>query len=79
MNATVVSNEFPVRHAVRLDIGREFITFDVPNGWEDVQKISKKVLLFDGRKFVFAGWNSDHNYCSFYRPLNGVPFTASFE
>ena len=79
MNATVVPNEIPVRHAVRLDVGREFITFDVPNGWEDVKKVSKKVLLFDGRKFVFSCWNSDSNYCCFYRMLSGDPSTATIQ
>jgi len=76
MKATIVPNEIEVRHSVRPDVGREFLTFDVPNGWDDVKKICKKVLLFDGRKFTFSGWNSDGNYCCFFRPLAGEPQTA---
>lgn len=58
-----------VRYAKRLDIGREFITFDI-TGWDEVSKLSKKVLTFDGRDFIFSAWNSDKNEIYFYRPLN---------
>ena len=71
MTATVSPNEISVQHSVRSDVGREFLKFDVPNGWDDVKKICKKVLTFDGRKFVFSCWNSDYNYCVFYRMLDG--------
>jgi hypothetical protein len=70
MNATIVKDEIAVTHSVRNDVQREFLTFDVPNGWDDVKKISKKVLEYDGRKFTFSGWNSDTNKCFFYRMLN---------
>ena len=74
--ATVVPNEFGVRHSVRPDVGREYITFDIPNGWDDVKKVCKKVLEFDGRKFEFGCWNSDRMDCTFTRPLNGEILTA---
>ena len=73
MNATVI-NEFPVTHSV--DGNREFLKFSVPNAWDDVKKVCKKVLLYDGRKFVFSCWNSDYNYCYFYRFLDGSTKTA---
>jgi hypothetical protein len=68
--ATVSPNEIKVRHSVRTDVGREFLTIDVPNGWDDVKKITHKVLTYEGRKFVFTGWNSDRNECFFFRMLN---------
>jgi hypothetical protein len=78
-SATIARNEIPVRHSVRPDVNREFIVLDVPNGWDDVAKICKKVLLFDGRKFAFTGWNSDRNECYFARPMTGGEVqTASF-
>jgi len=67
--ATINPNEISVVHNIRNDIGREFLTIDVPEGWDDVKKICKKVLTFDGRKFTFSGWNSDTNKCFFYRVL----------
>ena len=71
MKATVIQTEIEIKHSIRPDVDREFITFDVPNGWDDVKKICKKVLSYDDRKFVFSGWNSDGLYCCFYRMLNG--------
>jgi hypothetical protein len=69
--ATIYSNEIPVMHSVRPDVNREFLTVDVPEGWDDVKKICKKVLTFEGRKFTFTGWNSDRNQAFFAAPLNG--------
>ncbi|RTL00393.1 MAG: hypothetical protein EKK57_07270 [Proteobacteria bacterium] len=58
-----------VRHTVRKDINREFISFDI-EGWDEVSKLSKKVLTFQGRDFAFTGWNSDRNEIYFSRPLS---------
>ena len=76
MNATILENELAVEHIVREEVGREFLKFKVPNGWDDVKKVSRKVLEYDGKKFIFSGWNSDHNYCCFYRMLDGSTKTA---
>lgn len=76
MNATIAKNEIPVRHDIRQDVDREFLTISVPNGWDDVKQLTKKVLLFENRRFVFSGWNSDTNECYFYRLLNGQTQTA---
>ncbi len=71
MTATINPKEVPVTHNVREEIGREFLTVDCPDGWDDVKKICKKVLTYDGRKFTFSGWCSDKNQAFFYRVLNG--------
>lgn len=68
--AQIVKNEIPVIHSIRADVNREFLSIKV-EGWSDVQKISKKILEFEGRKFKFTGWNSDDMMCYFARPLNG--------
>jgi hypothetical protein len=77
MNATIAPNEVPVRHNVRHDVGREYLTISCPEGWDDVKKLTKKVLLFDGRRFTFTGWNSDTNECYFTRPLDNTPISAT--
>jgi hypothetical protein len=66
--AQIVKNEIPVVHSIKQDVGREFLSIKV-EGWPDVQKISKKILEFEGRKFKFTGWNSDSLTCYFARPL----------
>jgi hypothetical protein len=71
VKATISPNEIPVRHTYRLDVNREFLTVSCPNGWDDVKKICRKVLTYQGRKFTFTGWNSDRNECFFAKPLVG--------
>jgi hypothetical protein len=70
MKASILPNDISVVYSYRPDVQREFITVDVPNGWDDVKKISKKVLSYDGRKFTFTGWNSDTLKCHFVRSLH---------
>jgi hypothetical protein len=65
--ATVSKNEISVVYSNRREINREYLTVDVPNGWDDVAKLTKKVLNYDGKKFVFTGWNSDTLKCYFVR------------
>lgn len=77
MNATISPTEFAVKHAVRPDVQREFISFDI-SGWDEVKKLTKKVLLYDGRKFTFSCWNSDRMEIVFYRMLTGDAPTAQF-
>ncbi len=76
MNATIAPNEIAVRYNSRSDINREFLTIDCPNDWDDVKKLTKKVLVYDGRRFTFTGWNSDRHECFFARGLDGDPGTA---
>ena len=76
MNASIAPNEIAVRHSIRPDVHREFISFDI-DGWDDVKKVCKKVLIYDGRKFIFSCWNSDRNDCIFYRMLDGSTLTAT--
>ena len=70
--ATTAKNEIAVNHSSRPDVNREFLTIACPEGWDDVKKISKKVLLYDGRRFTFSGWNSDRNEAFFFRLLNNL-------
>ena len=65
--ATISKNEIAVVYSNRREINREYLTIDVPNGWDDVAKLTKKVLTYDGKKFVFTGWNSDDLKCYFVR------------
>ena len=67
MNATISPNEINVVYSNRQDVGREYLTVDVPNGWDDVKKLTKKVLRYDGKTFAFTGWNSDTLKCYFVR------------
>lgn len=65
MNATISKNEIAVVYSSR--DGIEYLTIDIPNGWDDVAKLTKKVLRYDGKPFVFTGWNSDTLKCYFVR------------
>ena len=74
MKASISPTEIPISsHSIRSDVGREFLTISCPDGWDDVKKLTKKVLTYDGRKFTFAGWNSDRNECFFARDINQDP------
>ena len=75
MTATIAPDEIKVEYFIRPDIGREFLSFDI-EGWDDVKKIHKKVLVYEGKKFTFTGWNSDDNKCYFAKPINGEAVTA---
>jgi hypothetical protein len=70
MKAQIVPDEIEVHHSSRPSVGREFLTIDCPNGWDDVKKLTKKVLTYQGRKFTYCSWNSDRNECTFFRMLN---------
>lgn len=71
MKATIEPNEIAVEYAERPDVGRDFLAVDVPNGWDDVKKLTKKVLTFRGRKFTFCAWNSDTLKANFVAPHGG--------
>ena len=75
--ATVSSNEIAVTYAAHPDINREFLTIRCPEGWDDVKKLTNKVLTYEGRKFTFTGWNSDRNDCYFTRVMDGAPRHAT--
>jgi hypothetical protein len=61
--ATVAPDQIAVRHTAHE--GVEYLTFDIPNGWDDVKKVCKKALLFGTKKFTFSCWNSDRMECVF--------------
>lgn len=51
------------------DCGRVYLaTVPVPDGWDDVRKILSRVILHEGRRFVFTGWNSDRLEAYFQSP-----------
>ena len=77
MKATIEPTEIPVRYCERPEVGRDFLTINVPNGWEDVKKLTKKVLTYDGRKFTFVGWNSDSMTMNFTAPHGGSQAVAT--
>lgn len=80
MKATICPNEIPiVSHSIRPDVAREFITVSCPDGWDDVKKICKKVLTYDGKKFTFTGWNSDRNEAFFAKPIDSNPQYATIK
>lgn len=62
--ATVSPNEIAARYSFREGFGH-YLNISIPNGWDDVKKISKKVLRHGGRAYTFTGWNSDRNECFF--------------
>jgi hypothetical protein len=79
MKASILPNDISVVYSYRPDVAREYLTIDVPNGWDDVKKISKKVLSYDSRKFTYTGWNSDTLKCHFVRSLvGGIEPVATF-
>jgi hypothetical protein len=67
MKASILPNDISVVYSYRPDVAREYLTIDVPNGWDDVAKLTKKVLRYDGKAFKFTGWNSDTLKCYFVR------------
>lgn len=48
-----------------LDFDGAALHVDCPGGWEDVQKLTKLVLEYKGKFFVWSGWNSDRNVSFF--------------
>lgn len=68
--AKVVPDAVPVFYS-KCD-NMEYLTFSVPNGWDDIKPMVNKVLRFEGKDFTFSGWNSDKNLCYFRRPLFGT-------
>ena len=56
---------------------REFLTFSVPNGWDDVKKLVNKVMTYNNKDFTFSGWNSDRNECFFVHIKNAPSAVAT--
>lgn len=80
MQATIQNNLVEITHSSReiiQGIQTEFLTLDVPNGWDDVKKICKKILKYGEKNFAFSGWNSDRNVC-FFRETQSVAKFVNF-
>lgn len=71
MNNAKVTALIPITPIVRADDGSHWLQISIPNGWDDVKKICKKVLEFEGRTYAFMSWNSD-NYLCHFRETNNV-------
>lgn len=70
MKPTIVENAVQVYYYSKPELNREYLKIDVPNGWDDVKKLTKRVLNYNDRLFTFTGWNSDRNECYFVRPID---------
>lgn len=75
--ASIATNKISVSHTIRTDMDREYLTLNVPEGWDDVKKLTNKVLTYEGRDFIYSGWNSDVNQCYFVRLINGPDQVAT--
>lgn len=73
-HAKVETTMIPITPRFREDDGSHWLQIDIPNGWDDVRKICKRVLSFEGRTYVFASWNSDTMVCSFKASTNVAKF-----
>ena len=77
--ASIDTNKISVVHTVRPDVNREFLQINVPNGWDDLVKLYNKVLTYEGKDFVYSGWNSDRNEAYWFRLLDGPSNVARFK
>ena len=73
-NATIETNLIPISRVIQDGWGTH-LTIDVPNGWDDCKKLTKKILSFDGKKFCWVGWDSDRNECFFRETTNVATIT----
>ncbi len=75
--ADIAKNKISVVYSIHPDDNREFLTVNVPNGWNDVRKLNSKVLTYDGRDFAWTGWNSDSNQAYWARNTYGPSMVAT--
>ena len=73
--AKIAKDEIPVTYSVSRDVNLEFLRIQT-EGWDEVKKLTKKVLLFEGRRFTRSGWYSNTNEAFFRRPWNAEPAVA---
>jgi hypothetical protein len=72
--AKVETTYVPITPIYRADDGTHWLQISIPNGWDDVRKVCKRVLSYEGRTYVFASWNSDTMLCHF----KASPHVAKF-
>jgi len=63
MHAKLETTLIPITPITR--DGEHWLQIRIPNGWDDVKKISNRVLSFEGRTYVFMSWSSDTYLCHF--------------
>lgn len=61
--ATIARDEIPAIPSTRDN--QHWLTIPCPDGWDDVRKITGKVLRYAGRNYIFRGWDSDRNEAYF--------------
>ena len=65
MNETrIATNKVTVTKPVSIE-GDLYIEVAVPNGWDDVKKLTNKVIEVNQIDFCYTGWNSDRNIAYF--------------
>jgi len=64
-HATIDPKLIAVTPIQRPDDGTFWLQIDIPNGWDDVKKICRRVLRFEGRAYTFMSWSSDTMKCHF--------------
>lgn len=64
MEITVEKKMLPVMPSSDRGFGKR-LTINCPDGWDDVKKLTKKVLTYNGDHYKFLGWCSDKNVCFF--------------
>lgn len=69
-NAKIEKNLIAVNSHTRADDGTNWLIIDCPNGWDDVKKLTKKVLTYQNETYTFMSWNSDKNVCYFKQNNN---------
>ena len=62
--AAIDKNKIAVRPHVR-DDSSHWLTIDLPEGWDTLKPLTNKVLVYEGRNYIFRGWNSDRNEAFF--------------
>jgi len=64
MTATILKNAIAATESLSPD-GYYWLTISVPHGWDDVKKLTNKVLEFNGKTYLFRSWHSDKNEAYF--------------
>lgn len=62
--ARISTSKVTVTKPVSIE-GDLYIEVSVPNGWDDVKKLTNKVIEVNQLDFSYTGWNSDRNIAYF--------------
>lgn len=62
--ASIATNQIAVKASE--SFGCKYLTLELPEGWDTLQPLINKVLIYDGQNYTFSGWNSDRGEAYFY-------------